>query len=48
MLSDLFGLKFALTLTPVLALAAAVFFASTSRSDETDVARNRPEPEESQ
>jgi predicted MFS family arabinose efflux permease len=41
MLSDLFGLKLALTLAPVLALAAAVFFVLASRSYETDAARNQ-------
>jgi MFS family permease len=37
-LSDLIGLKLALTLTPGLALAAAVFFILASRSYESDVA----------
>jgi MFS family permease len=41
MLSDLFGLKLALTLAPVLALAAAVFFVLASRSYEADTARNQ-------
>ncbi|MDM0111248.1 MFS transporter [Variovorax sp. J22R133] len=40
-LSDLFGLKIALTLTPVLALASAVLFVLASRSYERDAARNR-------
>ncbi|RZL88467.1 MAG: MFS transporter [Variovorax sp.] len=47
-LSDFFGLKLALTLTPVLALAAAVFFVLTSRRYEADVARNRARNEQSQ
>ncbi|MDM0072596.1 MFS transporter [Variovorax sp. J31P207] len=37
-LSDLIGLKLALTLTPGLALAAAVFFVLASRSYESDAA----------
>jgi MFS family permease len=41
MLSDFFGLKLALTLAPVLALAAAVFFLLASRSYEADAARNQ-------
>jgi MFS family permease len=41
MLSDFFGLKLALTLAPVLALVAAVFFVLASRSYETDAARNQ-------
>ncbi|MDM0106547.1 MFS transporter [Variovorax sp. J22R24] len=40
MLSDTFGLKVALTLTPVLALAAAVFFVLASRSYERDTGRH--------
>ena len=40
-LSDIVGLKLALTLTPALALAAAVFFVLASRSYESDAARNR-------
>jgi MFS family permease len=40
-LSDLLGLKLALTLTPVMALAAAIFFVLASRSYEADAARNR-------
>jgi len=40
MLSDVFGLKLALTLAPVVALAAAVFFILASRSYEADAERN--------
>lgn len=40
MLSDLLGLKLALTLTPMMALAAAVFFVLASRSYVADAARN--------
>lgn len=40
-LSDAYGLKLALTVTPVLALAAAVFFVLASRSYEADAARNK-------
>jgi MFS family permease len=40
-LSDSLGLKLALTLAPVLALAAAVFFVLASRSYEADTARNQ-------
>ncbi|WP_280156386.1 MFS transporter [Piscinibacter sp. XHJ-5] len=40
LLSDLFGLKLALTLTPVMALAAAVCFVLASRSYESDAARH--------
>jgi len=40
-LSDLIGLRLGLTLTPVLALAAAVFFVFASRSYESDAARHR-------
>jgi MFS family permease len=48
MLSDFFGLKLALTLAPVLALAAAVLFVLASRSYEADAARNRARsPEDS-
>ncbi len=39
MLSDIFGLKVALTVTPVLALAAGVFFLLAARSYEGDAAR---------
>jgi MFS family permease len=39
-LSDFVGLKLALTLTPVLALAASVFFVLASRSYEADAKRN--------
>ncbi|MFM0222003.1 MFS transporter [Paraburkholderia dipogonis] len=39
-LSDFLGLRLALTLAPVLALAAAIFFLLASRSYETDAARN--------
>jgi predicted MFS family arabinose efflux permease len=39
-LSDFLGLKLALTLAPVLALVAAVFFVLASRSYEADAARN--------
>jgi len=41
MLSDLLGLKLAMTLIPVFALAAAVFFFLASRSYEADAARVR-------
>lgn len=48
MLSDFFGLKLALTLAPVLALAAAVLFLLASRSYEADAARNQARsPEDS-
>ncbi|MGJ7512041.1 MFS transporter [Variovorax sp. GT1P44] len=40
-LSDLFGLKVALTVTPVLAVVAAIFFILVSRGYEADAARNR-------
>jgi hypothetical protein len=40
MLSDVLGLKLALTLAPVLALAAAAFFVLASRSHEADAASN--------
>jgi MFS family permease len=40
MLSDFFGLKLALTLAPVMALVAAVFFILASRSYEADRERN--------
>ncbi|SCU88244.1 conserved membrane hypothetical protein [Cupriavidus necator] len=39
--SDVLGLKLALTLAPVFALAAAVFFVLASRSYEADAARHR-------
>lgn len=41
MLSDVFGLKLALSVAPVFALAAAVFFVLASRSYEADAARNQ-------
>jgi predicted MFS family arabinose efflux permease len=41
MLSDSLGLKLALTLAPVFALAAAVLFVLASRSYEADAARNQ-------
>jgi MFS family permease len=41
LLSDFLGLKLALTLAPVLALVAAVFFVLASRSYEADAERNR-------
>ncbi|MEJ8859665.1 MFS transporter [Variovorax robiniae] len=41
MLSDHLGLKLAMTLTPMLALAAAFFFVLSSRSYEADAARIR-------
>ena len=41
LLSDQVGLKMAMTVTPLLALAAAVCFVLASRSYETDAARNR-------
>jgi MFS family permease len=48
MLSDAFGLKLALSVTPMFALAAAVFFMLASRSYVADRARNQarsaPEP----
>ncbi|MEJ8825301.1 MFS transporter [Variovorax humicola] len=40
-LSDVIGLKLALTLTPALALAAAVFFVLASHNYEADAARTR-------
>jgi hypothetical protein len=40
-LSDVLGLKLALALAPVMALAAAVFFVLASRSYEADAARNQ-------
>jgi predicted MFS family arabinose efflux permease len=41
LLSDRFGLKAALTMAPVLALASAVFFVLASRSYEADAARQQ-------
>ncbi|MDM0113493.1 MFS transporter [Variovorax sp. J22R133] len=41
LLSDQLGLKLAMTIAPVLALAAAVFFVLSSRSYEADAARVR-------
>ncbi|MEJ8821345.1 MFS transporter [Variovorax humicola] len=41
MLSDVLGLKLALTVAPAMALAAAFFFVLTSRSYEADAARIR-------
>lgn len=41
LLSDFIGLQMALTLTPLMAVAAAVFFVMVSRSYEADAARNR-------
>ncbi|MBR1301267.1 MFS transporter [Bradyrhizobium sp. AUGA SZCCT0042] len=47
-LSDFLGLKLALTLAPVLALVAAVFFVLASRNYEADSARNHARsPEDS-
>jgi predicted MFS family arabinose efflux permease len=40
-LSDVFGLKLALTLAPLVALVAAVLFVLASRSYEADAARNQ-------
>jgi len=40
-LSDAFGLKLALTVAPVFALGAAVFFVLASRSYEADAVRSK-------
>ena len=47
-LSDVFGLKLALTLAPALALAAALSFVLVSRAYEADAARIRARSEQTQ